>query len=183
MISTNVLIPLIGAASAFGAAGAVLALMGAGAPFLLAALGASACAGLILYGAMPQSRSAALARSAAPARPAAPDCAAAAQARIDALEVQAASLRHDLRGALYPALIMSDRLVTNADPAVRLAGEGIVRSIERATELLTMASKASRRTAPPPPTEIAAWPSGHTAQPQSPPGGTVAPAPQPGVGP
>jgi len=177
MISTNVLIPLIGAASAFGAAGAVLALMGAGAPFLLAALGASACAGLILYGAMPQSR------SAAPARSAAPDCAAAAQARIDALEVQAASLRHDLRGALSPALIMSDRLVTNADPAVRLAGEGIVRSIERATELLTMASKASRRTAPPPPTETVAWPSGHTAQPQSPPGGTAAPAPRPGAGP
>lgn len=177
MISTNVLIPLIGAASAFGAAGAVLALMGAGAPFLLAALGASACAGLILYGAMPQSR------SAAPARSAAPDCAAAAQARIDALEVQAASLRHDLRGALSPALIVSDRLVNNADPAVRLAGEGIVRSIERATELLTVASKASRRTAPPPPTETAAWPSGHTAQPQSPPGGTAAPAPRPGAGP
>ncbi len=169
MISTNVLIPLIGAASAFGATGAVLALMGAGAPFLLAALGASACAGLVLYGVMPQPRSAA------------PDC-AAAQARIDALEVQAASLRHDLRGALSPALIMSDRLVTNADPAVRLAGEGIVRSIERATELLTTASKASRPTAPPP-AENAAWPAGHVARSQSQPGGTAAPAPRPGAGP
>ncbi len=115
------LIPLIGAASAFGAAGAVLALIGIGAPFLLAALGASACAGLVLYAAMPRAPS---------------DQDAAVQTRIDAVEARAAALRHDLRGALSPALMMSDRLVASPDPAVRRAGEAVIRSIERATALI-----------------------------------------------
>jgi len=126
-------ISLIGAASAFGATGAVLALLGIGVPFLLAALGASACVGFVLYGAMPQ-----------PA-PATPDLIAAAQARIDALERKTAGLRHDLRGALSPALIMSERLVDSADPAIRRAGEVVGRSIERAAALLA-ASKAGSGT-------------------------------------
>jgi hypothetical protein len=122
MIARHVLVPLVGAASAFGASGAVLALMGAGAPFLLAALGTSACAGLVLHG---------LTR----AEPAAPGD-AAAQARIDALQAQVSNLRHDLRGALSPALIVSDRLIASADPAVRRAGETVVRSIEQASALI-----------------------------------------------
>ncbi len=126
MIARRVLVPLVGAASAFGASGAVLALIGAGAPFLLAALGASACAGLVLYGLM-------RAESAAPGD-------AAAQARIDALQAQVSNLRHDLRGALSPALIVSDRLIANADPAIRRAGETVVRSIEQASALI-IASK------------------------------------------
>lgn len=143
---TNVRISLIGAGSAFGSAGAVLALMGAGAPFLLAALAASACVGIILYAAMP--------------KPVAtmPDQVVAAQAKVQAIEKQAAGLRHDLRGALSPALIMSDRLVESSDPAVRRAGEAVIRSIERAAALLAAAKAASDQPAerPPPPKEEAA---------------------------
>ena len=122
MLPPRALIPLVGAASAFGASGLVLALMGAGAPFLPAALGASACAGLVLYGLMPAAFTA-------------PDH-AAAQAHIDALEARASSFRHDLRGALSPALIVSDRLVTSSDPATRWAGEAVARSIEQASALI-----------------------------------------------
>ena len=125
MLAPRVLVPLVGAASAFGASGAVLALMGAGAPFLPAALGASACAGLVLYGLM-------RAEAAAPGD-------AAEQARIDALQMQMSSLRHDLRGALSPALIVSDRLIANADPTVRKAGETVARSVEQASALITPA--------------------------------------------
>ncbi len=131
MIARRVLVPLAGSASAFGASGAVLALMGAGVPFLLAALGASACAGLVLYGLMAPG-------SAAPGD-------AAAQARIDALQAQMSNLRHDLRGALSPAMIVSDRLTAHADPAIRRAGETVVRSVEQASALIT----ASKDPGPP----------------------------------
>ncbi len=131
IMATKLRIPLIGAASAFGAVGAALALMGAGVPFLLAAMASSGCVGLVLYAATPR-----------PA-PALPDPVTAAQARFEAIEKQAAGLRHDLRGALSPALIISDRLIENADPAVRQAGEKVIRSIERAAALLTAAKTAS----------------------------------------
>ena len=45
-------------------------------------------------------------------------------------------LRHDLRGALSPAMLTADRLVTNADPAVRRAGEFMIKSVDRAASLL-----------------------------------------------
>ena len=122
MIPARVLIPSVGAASAFGAVGVVLALMGAGAPFLLAAPGASACVGLVLYGLMPAALGA--------------HGHDAAQARIEAIEARASALRHDLRGALSPALILSDRLTASADPAIRKAGEAVVRSIEQASALI-----------------------------------------------
>ena len=122
MFAPRILVPLVGAASAFGASGVVLALMGAGVPFLLAALGASACAGLVLHGLT-------RAESAAPGD-------TAAQARIDALQAQVSNLRHDLRGALSPALIVSDRLIAHADPAIRRAGETVVRSIGQASALI-----------------------------------------------
>lgn len=122
MVPPRVLIPSVGAVSAFGASGAALALMGAGAPFLLAALGTSAAVGLVLYGVMP-------AAMRAPGQD-------AAQARLDAAEARASSLRHDLRGALSPALILSDRLTASTDPAVRKAGETVARSIERASALI-----------------------------------------------
>ena len=122
MIPPRVLIPLVGAASAFGASGVVLALMGVGAPFLLAALGASVCVGLVLCGLVPAATT--------------PPGHAAAQDRIDAIEAGVASLRHDLRGALSPALILSDRLVASTDPAIRKAGEAVVRSIEQASALI-----------------------------------------------
>lgn len=127
------LISMAGAASAFGASGAVLALMGAGIPFLAAALGASACAGLALYGLVPAS-------------PGGPGL--AAQDRIDEIEAQASNLRHELRGALSPALILSDRLVASTDPAIRKAGEAVIRSIEQASALIA-ASKVGPALAPP----------------------------------
>ena len=45
-------------------------------------------------------------------------------------------LRHDIRGALSPALLMADRLLGNADPAVKRAGEIMVRCVDRAALLL-----------------------------------------------
>lgn len=153
MIPPRALIPLVGAASAFGASGAVLALIGVGAPFLVAALGASACAGLVLYGLMP-------AASAAPGQ-------AAAQARADEIEARASGLRHDLRGALSPALILSDRLLASTDPAIRKAGEAVVRSIEQASALIA-ASKVLEQ------------PGDGAARPPSKPAGSAA---RPSIGP
>ncbi|MBC7800035.1 MAG: hypothetical protein H7Z10_05395 [Gemmatimonadaceae bacterium] len=112
------MIPLVGAGSAFGATGVVLALMGIGVPFLAAALGASAGAGLVLWAV-----SAGTKHGSGPAH-------------HDAVNAQMAALRHDLRGALSPALMVSDRLVANPDPAVSKAGAAVVRSIEKATALL-----------------------------------------------
>ncbi len=151
MIPPRVLIPSVGAASAFGASGVVLALMGVGAPFLLAALGASACVGLVLYGLMP-------AAVTVPGQ-------GAAQARINAIEADVSNLRHDLRGALSPALILSDRLVASTDPAIRKAGEAVVRSIEQASALI-----AASKTLEPPGEDAARLPSaaGSAARPGGP---------------
>jgi hypothetical protein len=56
-------------------------------------------------------------------------------------------LRHDVRGALSPALLTADRLLTNSDPAVKRAGEIMVYAVERATSL--MADPAESRISPP----------------------------------
>ena len=45
-------------------------------------------------------------------------------------------LRHELRGALSPALMVSDRLLRSEDPLIRRAGDAVVRSVERATALI-----------------------------------------------
>ena len=45
-------------------------------------------------------------------------------------------LRHDLRGALSPALLTADRLISHQDPKVRRAGEIMVKSVDRASALL-----------------------------------------------
>ncbi len=45
-------------------------------------------------------------------------------------------LRHDIRGALSPALLTADRLLTHTDPAVQRAGDVMVRAIEKAAALL-----------------------------------------------
>ncbi len=52
-------------------------------------------------------------------------------------------LRHDLRGALSPALLTADRLISHADPKVRRAGEIIVKSVDRASTLLADPAEAS----------------------------------------
>lgn len=50
---------------------------------------------------------------------------------------QLRKLRHDLRGALSPALLVADRLTGHADPAVQRSGQIMMRTVERATLLLT----------------------------------------------
>lgn len=45
-------------------------------------------------------------------------------------------LRHDLRGALSPAMLTADRLASHPDPNARRFGEVIAQSIERAAQLL-----------------------------------------------
>jgi hypothetical protein len=46
-------------------------------------------------------------------------------------------LRHDLRGALSPVLLVADRLIAHPDPAVQRSGDIMVRTVERATGLLS----------------------------------------------
>ena len=45
-------------------------------------------------------------------------------------------LRHDIRGALSPALLVSDRLTGHKEPGVVKAGDTVVRAVQRATEIL-----------------------------------------------
>ena len=135
MSHTTTMLSLLGAGLAFAASCATLALMGLGMPMLLAALLAAAAAGLVLHAVL-------LARV---ARPMAAmqgqvddgaSSAAAMAARLSDVESRAASMRHDLRGVLSPALMVTDRLINNPDPTVQRAGQAVIRSIERATSLI-----------------------------------------------
>jgi hypothetical protein len=62
--------------------------------------------------------------------------------RLAELEATVSSLRHDLRGMLAPALLVSDRLVSHSDPKVVRAGETVVKAVRRAEERLA-ATKAT----------------------------------------
>jgi hypothetical protein len=64
------------------------------------------------------------------------DEAALLRARLEAIAQEQGRFRHDMRGALSPAMLSADRLVTHADPAVQRAGDRILRSLERAAALL-----------------------------------------------
>jgi hypothetical protein len=64
------------------------------------------------------------------------DQAASASVHLADLQSQVSVLRHDLRGILSPALLTADRLSTSTDPAIRKAGEIVVRTVERATARL-----------------------------------------------
>jgi hypothetical protein len=131
MLSGPIRLSIFAGVAALGAVGLTLALVGLGLPFLLATLVAAWAAGLAQY---------AVLRNATPATPAtpiakpAPDAALVQQ--LDDYRRHTAALRHDLRGVLSPALMMSDRLLKHADPAVQRAGNAVVRSIDRATALL-----------------------------------------------
>ena len=59
-------------------------------------------------------------------------------------------LRHDLRGAMSPVLLVADRLVSHADPAVKRSGDIMVRTVERATALLAEPG-AAKPSGPSPP--------------------------------
>lgn len=119
---------LLAGLMAFGAIGATLALIGIGVQLLVAAAGAAALAGLVQWMAL---------RAQPPAEPPERAEAAGLRNRLQAYRAHTAALRHDLRGVLSPALMMSDRLLNHADPAVQRAGTAVVRSIDRATSLLT----------------------------------------------
>jgi len=119
---------VLAGAATFGGVSAVLAAMGLGVPFLPGAVAVSALVGLLLYGA---ARS--LLRVAAPdSPPPGPAC----DARLRLIDEGTTRLRHELRGVLSPAMLMTDRLLRSDDPAIRRAGQAVTRSIERATSLL-----------------------------------------------
>jgi signal transduction histidine kinase len=125
---------------ALGATGATLAMMGLGLSLPIAAVASGAAAGLVQFGVVRYvlSRQQGAPQHQRPAANAAPDhtAAQALDQRLDVHRTQSAALRHDLRGMLSPVLMVSDRLLGHADPAVAKAGQVIVRSIERATGLL-----------------------------------------------
>ncbi len=119
------IVACVGGLAAFGTAGGALALYGVGVPFTVAAAGLALCAGGVVW--------------AVQRAPASSSAEAVLRTRVVQLETAASILRHDLRGILSPALMVSDRLVNHADPAIRRAGESVVRSVDRATTLLTTA--------------------------------------------
>ena len=59
-----------------------------------------------------------------------------AEARILLLEQLVSSLRHDIRGAITPALLVSDGLRSNPDPRVQRAIDKIAQSVLRVTAML-----------------------------------------------
>ena len=122
---------ILGAFAAFGAIGATLALVGVGVPFLPAALAMSVAVGLVQWLAQRLIR-----RPRAVFAPASSADEAQLHQQLEEYRTHSAVLRHDLRGVLSPALMMSDRLLKHPDPAVQRAGTAVVRSIERATALL-----------------------------------------------
>ena len=115
----NLRIGLVAGVAAAGAAGGALALYGLGVPFAAGVLGLSAVAGIAV-------RAAVLSP--------APDL--ALLARVEKLEATLSAIRHDVRGALSPALIMTDRLLAHSDPAIVRAGQAVAKSVDRATTLL-----------------------------------------------
>ena len=62
--------------------------------------------------------------------------ASAARSQLAELRQQVATLRHDVRGILSPALLVADGLLNHGEPKVKRAGEVIVRTVERASERL-----------------------------------------------
>ena len=62
--------------------------------------------------------------------------AGAAQVRLAEVQAQLAKLRHDVRGILSPAMLVSDRLLTHEEAQVRRAGEVVVHAVERASARL-----------------------------------------------
>jgi signal transduction histidine kinase len=72
-------------------------------------------------------------------------------ARLAAVGAAVAKVSHDLRGILSPALLSAERLQSHEDATIRRTGDILVRSIERATELL-QETVAFARDAPAAPT-------------------------------
>ncbi|MGA3401169.1 MAG: hypothetical protein ABSC95_18295 [Acetobacteraceae bacterium] len=60
----------------------------------------------------------------------------AAQARVEELERLVSELRHDLRGAISPAVLIADRLRQSSDPSVQRSGKTIGIVVERVLAVL-----------------------------------------------
>lgn len=69
----------------------------------------------------------------------------AGHGRVEELEQLVARMRHDVCGALSPAMLMADLLLGQSDPKVRSAAARIMHAIERTTSLV----RASRAQVPP----------------------------------
>ena len=124
-----------GGLAAFAACGLSLALLGLGLPYAFGAALSGICAGLLLYGLgrWLQDRVPAPLPVPVPVPVPVED---PAVARLATLEREMSSLRHELRGALSPALMVSDRLLKSEDPLIRRAGDTVVRSVERAAAMI-----------------------------------------------
>jgi len=69
--------------------------------------------------------------------------------RVREMHRQLATLRHDLRGILSPAMLVADRLLDNPDPAVKRSGELVMRTVERMTARLAETRIGQDGDAPP----------------------------------
>jgi signal transduction histidine kinase len=63
-------------------------------------------------------------------------------------------LAHDVRGAVTPALLMTERLESNPDPAVRLAAGVVAKAMDRAADVAKAAAAQARAVAPPPQRDV-----------------------------
>jgi signal transduction histidine kinase len=70
--------------------------------------------------------------------------------RLAALGTVVAKVSHDVRGVLTPVLLQSDRLCRHPDPAVRRAGDALVKAVERAIDLVHRTLDFARDGPPPP---------------------------------
>lgn len=71
-----------------------------------------------------------------------------AEQRLAELEATTSTLRHDVRGALSPALLVADRLLDSPEPATKRAAEIVVASIERVEQRLAETRDAQGAPAP-----------------------------------
>jgi signal transduction histidine kinase len=65
-------------------------------------------------------------------------------ARLAAMTAAMGRANHDLRGVLSPALLTAERLQMNADPAIKRAGDVLVRAVERAADVMRRAVEHAR---------------------------------------
>ncbi|HVC59296.1 MAG TPA: HAMP domain-containing sensor histidine kinase [Acetobacteraceae bacterium] len=70
-------------------------------------------------------------------------------ARLAALGSAVARISHDLRGILAPALLTAERLQNHQDAAVQRAGDILVRTVDRATDLVRRTLDFAREGPPP----------------------------------
>ena len=81
------------------------------------------------------------------------------QARLAALTAAVGKISHDLRGVLSPMLLAAERLQSSGDPPISRAGDMLVRTVDRATDMLrAMMEYAREGQTTSPPTRLALRP-------------------------